>query len=469
MRSPTLLTGLTGTVAVLVLVYVGLTAMNLQPHITFGDPKLRMASIDTVPSRPLAATPPAEPSAPTAATVPASPAPVSPAAPPAQNAAPVPAPPSATAQPQESAGTPGAPVAASAMQSPPASSPATASPPPPAIIPEASPASPLNAPAADTPPAVAATPPEAAKVVPLVTAQDPSAHSSVELSPADHPVATTPSAVAQAPVSAESSAPPSPVVAAAEPPASADTSPSITERMAPEASTPVTLTPPLAASVPTPLPRPAPPEETVEKPAVETSSSDDKEMQAGKAAPQPPADNNKAPPADTAMLTPQPDKPADGSAVVGQPGAPLKPVDLSRPFAERAGILTIGGRSVQLAGILPTDPQRSCTGSNGKEWPCGTLARTALRSFLLGRTITCDVADPNWKGTTTAECRFAKLSIGDWLARNGWAEVASGSPFTAAADEARKAGRGVYGNDPRKAHQSTLAPEPPKDDPLNPI
>ncbi len=124
---------------------------------------------------------------------------------------------------------------------------------------------------------------------------------------------------------------------------------------------------------------------------------------------------------------------------------------------------------MQLAGIVPTDPDRSCTGPNGKEWPCGTLARTALRTFLLGRTITCDVADPAWKGSITADCRFARVNLGDWLARNGWAEVASGSPFAAAADEARKAGLGLYGNDPRKKHQSTLAPTPPKEDPLNPI
>lgn len=233
-------------------------------------------------------------------------------------------------------------------------------------------------------------------------------------------------------------------------------------------ATPLAPPVPDVAGIPTPTARPR----SIGAEQAETSTgeaalpSDDKAGQADRTTPKDLV-GNAAPPTESAALPPQPEKP-DATAIQ-QPNGVLKPVDLSRPFAERAGILTIGGRSLQLAGIVPTDPERICTGPNGKEWPCGTLARTALRSFLLGRMITCDVADPAWKGEITAECRFAKLSLGDWLARTGWAEVASGSPFAAAADEARQAGRGVYGNDPRKKHQSTLAPEPPKEDPLNPI
>lgn len=276
---------------------------------------------------------------------------------------------------------------------------------------------------------------------------------------------------------------PSAPVASATPPASDAESRSLSERMAPPVSSapsPIPLAStvpiPLASTVPTPLARPRPPE--AEKLAsAETRPAGDKaeKERAGKdraeedKSIQPSSHETKPGPVESAALAPQPEKPDVGATGEAEPNGTLKPVDLSRPFAERAGVLTVGGRSVQLAGIVPTDPQRTCTGTDGKEWPCGTLARTALRSFLLGRTITCDVSDPAWKGSITAECRFAKLSIADWLARNGWAEVASGSPLTAAAEEARKAGRGVYGNDPRKRHQSTLAPEPPKEDPLNPI
>jgi endonuclease YncB( thermonuclease family) len=149
--------------------------------------------------------------------------------------------------------------------------------------------------------------------------------------------------------------------------------------------------------------------------------------------------------------------------------AELKPVDIARPVADSAGVLIIAGKKLQLAGITPTDPNRTCTGPNGKEWPCGTVARTALRAFLRSRAITCDLPDGDWQGTVTGNCRFVKTDLSEWLARNGWAEAEAGSPLAAAADEARKNNRGIYGDDPRKDRPSTLAPAPAREDPLNPI
>jgi endonuclease YncB( thermonuclease family) len=467
MRSPTLLTGLTGAVAVLVLFYVGLTAMNLQPHITFGNPDLRMASVATVPPKPTAPTiAAAKPTAPAAPTTPVA-APLPAAALPAASQPPAgPGPqPDAAANPANAGSSPAVTTAPAAAPSA-APVPTTA-----AAIPQTPPSS-TETPAAVTPAGPAAPspdlkPPPSVAALPAPTAPPPLAAFSTPANPStEAPAAAEMPAVASTlPAAAEPKTVPAPVVAAAEASTSPAADRSFTERMAP---TPPTPTPPRVSSVPTPLARPTPPaaEQGDTPVAVATLPSDDKAAQVDKPV-QPPA-GNAAAATESAALAPQPEKPADDATIV-QPNGDLKPIDLSRPFAERAGILTIGGRSLQLAGIVPTDPERSCTGPNGKEWPCGTLARTALRSFLLGRTITCDVADPAWKGEITAECRFAKLSLGDWLARNGWAEVASGSPFAGAADEARKAGRGVYGNDPRKKHQSTLAPEPPKEDPLNPI
>jgi endonuclease YncB( thermonuclease family) len=147
----------------------------------------------------------------------------------------------------------------------------------------------------------------------------------------------------------------------------------------------------------------------------------------------------------------------------------LKSVDLGRITAESAGLLVIGDKKLQLAGIVPTDPNQTCTGPNGKEWPCGTIARTALRAFLRARAITCDLPSADWQGTVNATCRFVKTDLSDWLARNGWAEAEAGSSLSAAADEARKNNRGIYGDDPRKDRASTLAPPPVVEDPLNPI
>ena len=165
----------------------------------------------------------------------------------------------------------------------------------------------------------------------------------------------------------------------------------------------------------------------------------------------------------TSAQPPGDTKPADTKTIE------LKSVDLGRINAENAGVLVIGDKRLQLAGVVPTDPNRTCTGPSGKEWPCGTIARTALRAFLRSRAITCDLPSADWQGTVTATCRFVKTDLSDWLARNGWAEAEAGSLLVAAGDEARKNNRGIYGDDPRKDRSSTLAPPPVQEDPLNPI
>ncbi len=147
----------------------------------------------------------------------------------------------------------------------------------------------------------------------------------------------------------------------------------------------------------------------------------------------------------------------------------LIPVDLANLLVERAGVLTVGDRRLQLSGVTPTDPARTCTDADGRQWPCGTVARSALRSFLRGRTLTCDLPGEDWQGTVTAQCRYVKVDIGQWLVKNGWAEAEPGSPLAGAGDEARNARRGIYGDGPRKGGPSTLAPTPAKEDPLNPI
>jgi endonuclease YncB( thermonuclease family) len=157
---------------------------------------------------------------------------------------------------------------------------------------------------------------------------------------------------------------------------------------------------------------------------------------------------------------------AGGAAQGGTPG---KTVQLIRPFSDRAGELTVGGRKIQLEGVLPTDTSRICVDAKGKTWPCGVAARTALRMFLRGRTVDCDMPEPVGQNDTTASCRYAKTDLSDWLVRNGWAEPAPGSSFSDANQEARDQARGIYGSDPRKGAKSTLAPTPPAEDPLNPI
>jgi endonuclease YncB( thermonuclease family) len=151
-------------------------------------------------------------------------------------------------------------------------------------------------------------------------------------------------------------------------------------------------------------------------------------------------------------VAPQPaDVPQQAETAGGQAASPAtkKPMELARPAVENAGILSFGERRLQLAGIVPTQVDRIC-GPAGRQWPCGMMAKTALRLLLRNRSVTCDLDTTEWKETATTACRLGTEDLSAWLAENGWAEPAAGSPLTSVAETARQAGKGLYGDDPRR-------------------
>ncbi|ARM86915.1 nuclease SNase-like protein [Rhizobium sp. CIAT894] len=148
-------------------------------------------------------------------------------------------------------------------------------------------------------------------------------------------------------------------------------------------------------------------------------------------------------------------KPADvtqqaqtGGQQAAAPAA-KKPIELARPAVENAGMLSFGERRLQLAGVIPTAADKIC-GPAGRQWPCGMMAKTALRQLLRNRSIGCDLDTAEWKGTVSASCRLGGQDLGTWLVENGWAEAGAGSPLASVADTARQAGKGIYGDDPRR-------------------
>lgn len=149
-------------------------------------------------------------------------------------------------------------------------------------------------------------------------------------------------------------------------------------------------------------------------------------------------------------------EPASGSHAAGEP----KTVELQRPIAEQAGILSSGDKRVQLAGIVPTATDRTCKGTNGREWPCGMVAKTALRLFLRKRTVNCAMEGEDWRGTATAPCRIGSQDISTWLVENGWAEAEAGSSLAAASEKAKQTKLGLYGADPRGAGAKQSEPSP---------
>lgn len=128
---------------------------------------------------------------------------------------------------------------------------------------------------------------------------------------------------------------------------------------------------------------------------------------------------------------------------------PVKVAMLPRPQTTQAGQLTSGGRQVQLAGVVPTEPTRQCQTDSGGEWPCGMVARTQQRLFVRNRTVTCENDQSDWQGVLVTRCRIGDVDIAEWLVRNGWVEAEQDSSLAALSERARAGRVGIFGNDPR--------------------
>lgn len=141
--------------------------------------------------------------------------------------------------------------------------------------------------------------------------------------------------------------------------------------------------------------------------------------------------------------------PSFNAKTVTAPGAAAAATAFARPIVLAAGRFSVGGKVLELDGIVPIAVNRQCTDSAGEGWPCGRMARTAFANLVRGRTIDCDVPSRQWSGTAQARCTLAGKDLSRWLSENGWAEAAGGSPYEAAAEAARQAGLGLHNPDPR--------------------
>ena len=121
---------------------------------------------------------------------------------------------------------------------------------------------------------------------------------------------------------------------------------------------------------------------------------------------------------------------------------------IAKPAVTGAGILETTRGRVILKDVVGVDPAALC-GSDASAWPCGQLALTQFRRFLRGRSVNCDIADPNWQGDVAARCTLGKEDLAAWLVENGWARPISGSPYEGAGRAAEVGKRGMFGSDPR--------------------
>jgi endonuclease YncB( thermonuclease family) len=103
--------------------------------------------------------------------------------------------------------------------------------------------------------------------------------------------------------------------------------------------------------------------------------------------------------------------------------AKSKPVPklLYRVEVRDAGTLVAGGMVITLAGISARTAEAQCADKNGKSWPCGAAARTALARLIQTRAVSC-LQPPGDKKEFAARCSVGGTDLSSWLVEQGWAE-----------------------------------------------
>jgi endonuclease YncB( thermonuclease family) len=106
-----------------------------------------------------------------------------------------------------------------------------------------------------------------------------------------------------------------------------------------------------------------------------------------------------APPVSGPLVRVEPPKPEN-------PAQPARRERLFNPVVVSAGAIKVGDDEIRLAGIAVTEPDKSC-GEGASAWPCGRLARAALRSFIRGRAIECEIPAGADEVPSPARCLVA--------------------------------------------------------------
>jgi endonuclease YncB( thermonuclease family) len=86
------------------------------------------------------------------------------------------------------------------------------------------------------------------------------------------------------------------------------------------------------------------------------------------------------------------------------------------------GTLQSGSVVIKLAGIAARDDEATCKGTNGKAWPCGAAAKSALTRLIHARAVTCEVPKQSAAKDVVARCSVAETDLSTWMVRQGWAE-----------------------------------------------
>lgn len=137
-----------------------------------------------------------------------------------------------------------------------------------------------------------------------------------------------------------------------------------------------------------------------------------------------------------------------------EPVLPARMERLFRPMIPAAGIVVSRDRQIRLAGIEAPEADAMC-GEGTRAWPCGRMARAALRRFVRARAVECEVPAGAADIPDPARCQVAGADLSEWLVAQGWATRA-GDEYAEVETAARDGKRGLWG-DGRPGAQPELA------------
>jgi endonuclease YncB( thermonuclease family) len=174
----------------------------------------------------------------------------------------------------------------------------------------------------------------------------------------------------------------------------------------------------------------------------------------------PPASRDVTPPG----FTPGP----GGSGPLVREPVPPPPPDAPRwhrfvlPMTTDAATFLAEDREVTVAGVVAPPRTETCPMADGEAWPCGKIALSSLRRFLLGRPVECWFGPSDTGRKLSVACRVGKTDIGLWLLAQGWAKPATDASdaYRQAADAARCAQRGLWRNGERDRRSQCPVTQP---------
>ncbi|HRF10254.1 MAG TPA: thermonuclease family protein [Xanthobacteraceae bacterium] len=130
------------------------------------------------------------------------------------------------------------------------------------------------------------------------------------------------------------------------------------------------------------------------------------------------------------------------------PQEPDLPDAKIRTTVEADGTVHAGGRRLVLTGVTPLQSATLCESPTHGRWACGVRAYVALRALVHGKELRCNTSGEIPDGAI-GRCYSGTTDVSHWLLREGLALYNPAAPdpmLAAAADDAKKHGRGLWQN-----------------------